>query len=151
MEIALYEALGYKIVCEQKQLHNLFQKIFSINKDNLLIRLYKKYVKREDVDKTIKLLENIKDSDNNFNRAEKKLLDTLINVFQKATYSSEYSFQHEDDHTYIPVRIIIFDEPFCTLSTRVIPLEDYENNEGEPFWMRPDYIIEHYSQTYRKS
>ena len=145
MEIALYEALGYKIVCEQKQLHNLFQKIFSINKDNLLIRLYKKYVKREDVDKTIKLLENIKDSDNNFNRAEKKLLDTLINVFQKATYSSEYSFQHEDDHTYIPVRIIIFDEPYSSMSA-YIPIEDYENNEGEPLWMRPDYITQRFKE-----
>lgn len=51
------------------------------------------------------------------------------------------------NESYDPFRFIILDEPYCTLSDN-IPLEDYDNNEGEPFWMRPEYIVEHYSQTH---
>ena len=25
-----------------------------------------------------------------------------------------------------------------------IPLEDYDNLEGDPFWMRPEYMLERY-------
>ena len=54
-------------------------------------------------------------------------------------------FFFKKDGEYEPLRLVVLDEPYCMLSDN-IPLEDYDNNDGEPFWMRPEYIIEKYSK-----
>jgi hypothetical protein len=36
---------------------------------------------------------------------------------------------------------VLFDAPYRYLQ---IPLEDYDNLEGDPLWMRPEYMLEKY-------
>jgi hypothetical protein len=42
---------------------------------------------------------------------------------------------------YIALKIILAASPYRYLR---IPLEDYDNLEGDPLWMRPEYMLEKY-------
>lgn len=142
--VALYGSGSYTELVDNQLLNSVFLNLLKTETSDLLIRLYRKYVKREQVSSTIYLLESklilLK------NR-EQKILNHLIDACKYASEVSELSYQTFD--IYRPLRLVILDEPYCTLSDD-IPLEDYDNNEGEPFWMRPQYIIENYSQMYKK-
>ena len=140
MEIAFKSALGLSIIGEAECLYNFFVKY----NDVLIERLYKRYVRREDVECTLKLLE---EKINSSNTNDIYIFRKLYNLLKERCSLSEKCLQKFGK--YIPVRIVIFDEPFCTISDN-IPLEDYDNNDGEPFWMRPGYILEHYSKSNRK-
>jgi len=63
-----------------------------------------------------------------------------------STITSEYYFQHTNEK-YIPVRIIIFDGPYRIVMSD-FPIEEFENNEGEPLWMRPDYVEQRFYELY---
>ena len=138
MQIAIHSCDLF-IIGENTDWYCYYKKI---SDNNLLDRLFRKYVRQSDVESTKMALLQMKLSDR-----YKKMYNRLIEAFDDQAYFAEYNFQHYG--RYVPIRIILFDEPYCTLSDE-IPLEDYDNNEGEPFWMRPQYIIENYSQMYKK-
>lgn len=138
MEIALKEALGMIVLGNLDEYYELFQKIAV---DHFIDRLYRQYVKQEDVQNTLDALDNCLSKVSEKNK--KKILK-LKNSLNRGNEAAKLCI--EDYGKYISVRIVLFDEPYCTLSDN-IPLKDYDNIEGEPFWMRPEYILEHYSQT----
>lgn len=140
VKVALYSLGYYSEFVSNDELYRLFGTLMEQNNSHLLARLYKKYVKEEDLNPTLCLLKKLKGKTRN----DKNLLKELISKFEYATQSSVY-FKNKYGH-YDAVRFVLLDEPYCTLS-RNIPLEDYDNNDGEPFWMRPQYILDHYSQT----
>ena len=105
------------------------------SKDNKYIdRLFRKYVRKADTIATKEALLALPDN---------QFVKKLIEAFDYISGVAEDVF--EDYGEYVPIRIVLFDEPYSMLS-RNIPLEDYDNNDGEPFWMRPEYIIEKYSK-----
>ena len=77
------------------------------------------------------------------NCIDNKLLEKLINACERGANYVNLSFK--TFNVYEPLRLVILNEPYFSLSLD-IPLEDYDNNEGEPFWMRPEYIIEKYGK-----
>ena len=123
------------------EMNSLFQNLLSTNDSELLCRLYRKYIKRDDVDSTIQLL---KSSTGKIDMSYNKLLGKLISACEKGKDYVDLCSQTFG--VYKPLRLVILDEPYFSLSLN-IPLEDYDNNDGEPFWMRPQYILDHYSQT----
>lgn len=138
MEIAFKSALGMSLLGNATTYYEIFRSC----SDSLIQRMYLRYVNRNDVKNTLRaLLEEERRQKTDY---KVQLFKRVYDSLKKRASMSEKCL--EKFGKYIPVRIILFDEPYCTLSDN-IPLEDYDNNEGEPFWMRPEYILEHYSQT----
>ena len=135
MKIAI-SSCDLMILGEAEEYYKFFQN--NLDNNELLDRLYRRYVKRENVNATKEYLKSleIKKSTNSLAKKIRKSLEDQAEC-------SELRFARTK--RYIPVRIVLFDEPYHLLS-RNIPLEDYDNNEGEPFWMRPDYLIEKYGK-----
>lgn len=137
--VALKASTSLSVLSNNLELNDLFLLILQKHNE-LLRRLYKKYVEQESLCSTIEALEYSKQF---VPRQKEKLLNKIISAYK---YGSELlELYAQDGHTYQPMRLVILDEPYCTLSDN-IPLEDYDNNEGEPFWMRPGYIIEKYGK-----
>lgn len=133
MEIALYSAGNINIIAESHAVFNLFKKI----NDNLLIdRLYRRYVKRIDNIATVEILKEKVDL------CPDPLLTCLINKLEKGIKGSELSLKTFDGD-YVPVRLGIGDI-FYSMVEEDIPLEDYDNLEGDPLWTRPEYMLEKY-------
>ena len=144
MLVALHSFGSYTELTDSKVLDNVFKMLIGISQNRLILRLYKKYIAREDVSDTISELGK-KCWD--FKGKQKEILNKMISACEFGAKKSELCLQKFGE--YEPLRLVILDEPYCTLSDN-IPLEDYDNNEGEPFWMRPQYIIENYSQMYKR-
>ena len=140
MEIALKDALGITVLGNREEYFELFKVM--ISKDPLIDRLYRRYVRREDVSHTLEALD---DCLIGASKSNKQKILKIKNSLVEGNEASKLCI--EDYGKYIPLCIILFDMPYSILS-RNISIEDYDNNEGEPFWMRPQYILEHYSQTY---
>lgn len=140
LTVSLYSFGCYTELTDNFELYHAFQELLSINNEELLVRLYKKYVKRENVDKTVDLL---KAGVSRMKGKNKKIFDSLLFAFEDGVEGSEISLRSFGK--YEPLRLVVLDEPYCMLSDN-ISLEDYDNNDGEPFWMRPEYIIEKYSK-----
>ena len=137
MKIAVRTAFGITTLGDSKEYYELFQRV----KDNeLLDRLFRKYVRREDANKTAEALATCAE---NFSKSGKLRISKLKDLVIRGARQGEYDL--EDYGKYFPVRIILYDLPFSVIADD-IPLEDYDNNDGEPFWMRPEYIIEKYSK-----
>lgn len=142
MKVTLCAYTSFHIIADNSVLNDLFNLLLKYDENNLLLRLYKKVVKQEDLDATIGLLKQIQ---KNFRGNQKKILEKIINAYE---YLLELlQLRMKKGKNYSPIKFVLLDIPYSVLD-RNIPLEDYENNEGEPFWMRPQYILEHYSQTY---
>lgn len=132
---------SYHVIADDFVLYDLFQVLQGYDRDDLLLRLFKKVVKEENIKSTFDMLKSLRKHCNDHQR---KLLNKIIQAYE---YQMELTNLYlNKGKKYDPIRFVILDEPYCTLS-RNIPLEDYDNNDGEPFWMRPEYILEHYSQT----
>ena len=114
------------------------KKLFSdIRQYELIDRLYRRYVRYEDIEETYRLLtEFTKKFSVNY-----ELFLKLMRSFEKCWKDSECCFKKYGE--YIPIRLIISNMPF-PLIEEDIPLEDYDNLEGDPLWMRPEYMIEKY-------
>ena len=137
MKIAVRTAFGIITLGDSNEYYKLFQRV----KDNeLLDRLFRKYVRREDVNKTTEALATCAED---FSKSDKLRISKLKDLVVRGAKQGEYDL--EDYGKYFPVRIILYDLPFSVIADD-IPLEDYDNNDGEPFWMRPEYIIEKYSK-----
>ena len=132
---------SYHVISDDSVLYDLFQVLKKYDQNSLLLDFFKKVVKEENIKSTFEILKLQRKRCNNL---QKKLLDKIIQAYE---YQVELTDLYRDKgKKYDPIRFVILDEPYCTLS-RNIPLEDYGNNDGEPFWMRPQYILDHYSQT----
>ena len=131
---------SYHVISDDSVLYDLFQVLKKYDQNSLLLDFFKKVVKEENIKSTFEILKLQRKRCNNL---QKKLLDKIIQAYE---YQMELTDLYRDKgKKYDPIRFVILDEPYCTLS-RNIPLEDYDNNDGEPFWMRPEYIIEKYSK-----
>ena len=132
MEIAFHSLSSINIIGEQKKLFDLFQ---LINDSDLIDRLFRRYVKRESNKETLNILKTKLSSYNS------ELLKLLVSKFENEIEHSEYFLQRFNTH--IPIRLIISDMPYPLIEEEV-PLEDYDNLEGDPLWMRPEYMLEKY-------
>lgn len=132
MEIALCSFNTLNVLSSSEKLSILFN---TINDCQLIDRLYRRYVKHEDNEKTLALLiSKSKIVKNN-------LLNELVKKFERGIENSEYFFKKYGE--YFPIRLVICDMPY-SLIEEDIPLEDYDNLEGDPLWMRPEYMLEKY-------
>ena len=68
------------------------------------------------------------------------VLNILIEKLKRGIENSEYFIKYGD---YYPIRLCIHDV-FYSMVEEEIPLEDYDNLEGDPLWMRPEYMLEKY-------
>ena len=133
MDIAVRSFNTISLLGSSNELFELFELI----NDNLLIdRLYKRYVRRTDTEQTLKLL------DDKANSVKSNLLNKLREKVVIGVQNSEYFKKYGE---YVPIRLIIGDMPY-PLVEEEIPLEDYDNLEGDPLWMRPEYMLEKYGQ-----
>jgi hypothetical protein len=134
MQVALEGDLTVTECGEVKECNLLFIKMI----DNELIeRLYKRYIKQEDLRATLEALE--KSLKLMSIKSEKLLLNKIIKFIEKQVWFSDKAL--EENEKYIPTRIILFHSPYRYLQ---IPLEDYDNLEGDPLWTRPTYMLEKY-------
>lgn len=111
-------------------------------------RLYRKYVKFEDVESTLSVLRKVRhvfksipyedDFDGiGFDKLDLdgKFLSEVFSVFFNA---AESVFDHalvfyKEFNMYVPIKIIIADVPDC-ISWEKKSLKEYESVEGEPLW-----------------
>jgi len=98
----------------------------------IIDRLYKKYVRREDAEKTAFLLQVLErqDVEGKFNR--------ILSAVRYCSDSAELNFLGFKDfpnYSYEPVRIVVAEQPWFLLEKKR-PLEEYESNEGQPFWLK---------------
>ncbi|MFK6082196.1 hypothetical protein Q4334_04520 [Acinetobacter baumannii] len=100
----------------------------------VLDRLYKRYVRFDDIDKTKEIMDFcktllVKDGENEKNNPFMKYFrhfDSCVGD-AKAVYTTFGE--------YIPIKIAVVDLPWQMLEERR-PLEEYDQLEGEPFWSR---------------
>ena len=132
MEIALHSFCSYNVIEHYEPLFDLFK----IINDNILIdRLYKRYVKRIQNTETLKILEA------KLEVTSHPLLIKLVEKFKDEIDHAEYFYKEFGE--YIPIRLVINDIPYSVIEEEV-SLEDYDNLEGDPLWMRPEYMLEKY-------
>ena len=108
-------------------------------------RLYGKYVLREDLLATLDLVFMF--TRNIILNYDVRKHESLVRVglgIVKAFHSALYGIWFEKFYE-IPVHLMIIDRPYWALkAAEDIPLEDYDNLEGDPLWMRPEYMLEKY-------
>lgn len=135
MKIGLYSSGNINIIAGVSDVFELFQ---LINDDPLIDRLYKRYVRHEDNIKTLNVLESKAKS------IQKHLLKELVEKFKKGIEGSDLDYKTFGGE-YYPVRLGIGDT-FYSLLEEEVPLEDYDNLEGDPLWLRPEYMLEKYGR-----
>jgi len=134
MEIGLRSICSYSIIAESDKMFELFK---LINDNSLIDRLYKRYVNRRENIQTLNLIES-KSKQNPIS-----LLNDLVLKFRNEISHAEYFYS--EFGKYIPIRLVICDMPYPLIEEE-IPLEDYDNLEGAPLWMRPEYMLEKYGK-----
>jgi hypothetical protein len=65
----------------------------------------------------------------------------LIEAFDYRAKTAEFCL--EDYGKYPNIRIICTDTVYWMVEKN-IPLSDFDNLEGDPLWMRPEYMLEKY-------
>ena len=135
MEIGLCSDSTY-IIGESLDYYKLLLK--QSQKNRLIDRLFRRYVKEEDVLATIESLKKL---------PKNELTDKLIEAFIYRTKTAEYCFK--ESGKYMPIRIICTDTVYWLIEKN-ISLEDYDNLEGDPLWMRPEYMLEKYCKNFIK-
>ena len=141
MQVGLQGASTIHVLCEAEICNNLFDKIKSRNNSIVIDRLYRKIVRLEDVSELQSVLSRLISGD--FDKTQKELIEKILKALTFFHDCAEHDLEKYGDYT--PLRIMLIDLPYSVLDDN-IPLEDYDNNDGEPFWMRPEYIIEKYSK-----
>lgn len=136
-----------------------YKKLFKYASEYELIdRLYRKYVRYEDIEATQRLVEQIFDEikfdealRDDFRYAYEKCVE---DVHEDAGKNGEL-YGRDDKAQCPPIRIVNVTGISTDMSPMPeymwyisaedeIPLEDYDNLEGNPFWMRPEYVVEKY-------
>jgi hypothetical protein len=143
---------------EEQEIHMFFDELIKFRDDKTrkdkkyqklelycINRLYQKYVMEEDLLDTLDLTFM-------FTRTvilnkNMKHLDILAKIglgIVKAFHSALYVIKSEHHYNF-PVSLIIIDAPYRFFRIGDdVPLEDIDNLEGDPLWMRPDYMLEKY-------
>jgi hypothetical protein len=96
----------------------------------LLHRLYKSYVSESDFVATTDLVLHLKKTCKQYER--------FFEAFDKAVEETQYYIKKQ---IYYPILVQIVGIPYSFME---IPLSDYDNLEGDPLWMRPEYMLEKY-------
>jgi hypothetical protein len=109
---------------------SIFRLAGDLDEERLLHRLYKSYVSESDFAKTFNLVLRIKNYCCEYTQ--------FFEAFDKAIEETQY---YQKKQVYYPIRIEIVGIPYSFLE---VPLEDYDNLEGDPLWMRPEYVLEKY-------
>lgn len=136
MEIGLCSDSTY-VIGYSEEYNELLKKFLN---NYYIERLYRRYVKKEDVISTrIKIVDYYKE----LTKREKPFFDKLLEAFDYRIKTAEYCL--EDYGKYCPLRIVSTNTVYLMLEKK-IPLEDYDNLEGDPLWMRPEYMLEKYGK-----
>ncbi|MDC5521740.1 hypothetical protein NRA58_15150 [Acinetobacter baumannii] len=124
------------------EIQNFFDTIHDLaltNPNNLdwslvLDRLYKRYVRFDDIDKTKEIIDFCKSVLIKAGDDEKN--NPFLKYFRHfySSVSSAISF-YETFGEYRPIKITVIDLPWYILEEKR-PLEEYDQLEGEPFWSR---------------
>ena len=133
MEIAVRSYTSVDAFAVRQDTISLFKRI---NDNPLIDRLYRRYVRREDNVQTLDVLRE------KATLISEPLLNCLIEKLEDGIKGSELSLKTFGGE-YCPIRLCIHDV-FYAMVEEEIPLEDYDNLEGDPLWMRPEYMIEKY-------
>jgi hypothetical protein len=124
MEIALRSFGSMFSVGDSNDYYDL---LFELSKNDCFVdRLFRRYVKREETNFT---------RDSLLKLSNGKLKKKLLEAFDYRVKTDEYLGK------YSPIHITLTACPYRYLQ---IPLEDYDNLEGDPLWMRPEYMLEKY-------
>ncbi len=117
-------------------------------------RLYRRYLRLEELDEAVKLMSKVKeifstlpnsaiDWPEDFDLTKTRLdknLSTLENIFEKYFRGFFYcvksaQLHYETFKSYKPVRTGTTDTPYY-IDDKNRPLEEYDQLEGKPFWLR---------------
>ncbi len=99
----------------------------------VLNRLYKKYVRYEDINKTKEIMDFCKSKLTEASENENtNIFLKYFRQFNSAVESAIYFYEYFND--YVPVRIVVVDLPWQMVEARR-PLREYDQLEGEPYWM----------------
>ncbi|KQG95747.1 hypothetical protein APC57_06270 [Acinetobacter baumannii] len=100
----------------------------------VLDRLYKRYVRIEDIDRTKQIMEYCKANLTRENEEENG--NPFVMYFRHffSSVSSAISF-YEAFGEYRPIKLTVVDLPWQMLEAQR-PLEEYDQLEGQPFWSR---------------
>lgn len=105
--------------------------------DLICNRLYKRYVKKDNLEATEFALNFIADKFKDiFNTKGESLFDIFRNYFESYSKSTNYSKMFlEKYNEYIPIIICTTSLPHCVIDTER-SLEKYDTLDGPPFWTR---------------
>ncbi|MDS7931555.1 hypothetical protein RMB13_19115 [Acinetobacter sp. V102_4] len=96
-------------------------------------RLYKRYVRYEDIDKTKQIMDSLRKLlTQDDNTTYVKFLE-YFDSFDSCLEDSIYFYKKFEE--YQPLKITVVDIPWYVLETHR-PLEEYDQLEGEPFWSK---------------
>lgn len=137
MKIAL-AGLGPYTIGDAEQYESLFA---YASQYELIDRLYRRYVRKEDIDATKELVEKIFD-DISFDKEQRNEFIRAYNwcIKDMQEYLQKYG-------EYVPIRIVNVEGDNAIFYVAIeigLPLEEYDNLKGDPFWMDPFYMEERY-------
>jgi hypothetical protein len=113
-----------------KELRKLTEKFSEKDKFLLFDRLYKRYVKNEDIESLLRVVQDIL---------------VMRKLSQNAHHFAECVLSiAEEKANYNPIHINLIEPIELLFIDTCIPLEDRDNLEGDPLWMRPEYMLEKY-------
>ena len=127
-----------------------YKKLFKYaSQYELIDRLYRRYVRYDDIEATKGLVEQLFDEIH----FDKALCEEFRYAYNNCEEDAE-KYKHEYNE-YIPIRLVnvtgihtdmapMPEYMAYIMAEEEIPLEDYDNLEGNPFWMRPEYVVEKY-------
>ena len=115
----------------------------------IMDRLYKRYIKSDELDMSVELMECVKNefknikstpkhNKENFDYSKNTLFDIFENYFKNFSQCAEMTklsfeeFKNIPDYKYEPIKIVITDQPWYLFET-TRTLEDYDNLNGTPF------------------
>jgi hypothetical protein len=117
----------YNIFIELKKLTRKFSE-----EDNFLLfdRLYKRYVKNEDIGRLLKVTQDIL-AIRKLSKNARHFIECVVSITREIA-------------DYNPIHINFVEPIELLFIDTCIPLEDRDNLEGDPLWMRPEYMLEKY-------
>lgn len=106
--------------------------IDSIGSNAILDRLFRRYIRREEINGMSALLKRANMLD--LNRRFSKVFEGILYCIESAEVNFQ-GFKSCPGYLYEPVRLIIADQPWFLLEKKR-PLIEYDELQGDPFWLR---------------
>lgn len=120
---------------------------FSNNEEKFLItdRLYKRYIKENDLERTSQIMDFVKEQFKEIFSKDIESYNKFDGIFRAYKKSIEHvHWFNEDAGEYLPIFICISTLPYCAIDTER-SLEKLDAWDGPPFWTR-FYLKELYDQ-----